>query len=404
MPSGLPTAAQLLGKEITFFSMDTNVIQGAGYKFDAGKLGALALQRPPWLEVRLTEVVEREVAAHRMKPVIEALRQLQSASRDVSRVAGLDMSKVDAEIQAADIERGAANAFASQQKAFLRRLGGTVLPTDGPHLAKEMFARYFECQPPFEVRKKDEFPDAAALLVLEQHAKRNKTKGLLVSDDGGWRAFADQSDHLYCVKSLDDFKALFESTGPNTDELRSKISAALADTESPLNSALSDHMQDHLSNAYWDADDLYSGFNLRLEGEVFDSTISSYELDPDSLDPDSIGLWVVESDPTTCVVEFTVIAMVDVMVQVNFYQRDWVDGDDVNIGSNEVSRTAEVEVEVLLTCSADLLRDPVSEWDFHFEFATKRYSVSVGEVNPDLGYDEDYDPDQSYGKEAEGGR
>jgi len=389
MPSELPSAAQLLGKEVTFFSMDTNVIQGAGYRFDSGKLATLALQRPPWLKCLLTEVVEREVTAHRMKPVIEASRQIQSASRDLARVAGLDMSNVDAAIQTLDIENAAAKTFAAQQRTFLQRVGGSVLPIEGAHLAKEMFSRYFECRPPFEIRKKDEFPDAAALLVLEQYAKKHKTKGLLISDDGGWRMFADQSEHLYCVRSLDDFTALFVSTGPNADELRNKISAALADTASPLNSDLADRMQDHLSSSFWDTDELYSGFNVRLEGEVFDSSISNYEVDPDSL-----GLWLVESDPTKCVVEFTATVFVELMVQVEFFQPDWVDGDEVNIGSDEVSRKAEVEVEILLTCSADLLNEPVSEWDLEFEFVEKTYSVHVGEVNPDYSYDEEYDPDR----------
>ena len=70
MPSGLPSAQALLeDKSVGFFSIDTDVIQGHAYKFLAGALRALPLQRPVWLTIQQTEIVEREVHTHRMEPV-----------------------------------------------------------------------------------------------------------------------------------------------------------------------------------------------------------------------------------------------------------------------------------------------------------------------------------------------
>lgn len=70
MPIGLPTAAALIEQRaVTFFSIDTDVIQSHGYKFSEGALHALALQRPKWFQVQLTDVVEREVLAHRTEAV-----------------------------------------------------------------------------------------------------------------------------------------------------------------------------------------------------------------------------------------------------------------------------------------------------------------------------------------------
>src|SRR5450830_1039412 len=136
MPIGIPTAAQLLGKEVTFFSLDTNIIQAAGYKFDSGQLNTLPLQRPPWINICLTEVVEREVAAHRMKSVSEAVRQLFSASKDLVRLAGLDMTAIDDALKATKLEQSAEQTFEAQVKRFVSRLGGDVLPIDGASLAK----------------------------------------------------------------------------------------------------------------------------------------------------------------------------------------------------------------------------------------------------------------------------
>ena len=44
MPEGLPTAAALIEQRaVTFFSIDTDVIQSHGYKFGEGALHAMAL-------------------------------------------------------------------------------------------------------------------------------------------------------------------------------------------------------------------------------------------------------------------------------------------------------------------------------------------------------------------------
>lgn len=68
MPSGLPSAQALLeDKSVEFFSIDTDVIQGLGFKFSEGALRALPWQRPSWLTIQQTEIVEREVHAHRME-------------------------------------------------------------------------------------------------------------------------------------------------------------------------------------------------------------------------------------------------------------------------------------------------------------------------------------------------
>lgn len=80
MPKGLPGAAQLMGQEITFFSIDTNLIRAVGFRFEEGALNQLKRQLPGWLKLRLTEVAEREIRAQRMAPVVEATQQFQSAA------------------------------------------------------------------------------------------------------------------------------------------------------------------------------------------------------------------------------------------------------------------------------------------------------------------------------------
>jgi hypothetical protein len=168
MPEGLPTAAALIEQRaVTFFSIDTDVIQSHGYKFGEGALHAMALQRPNWFQVQLTDVVEREVLAHRMDAVSKVVQEMQSAISGAQRVVGQDLRTIKDAFDALDSERVARARFTRELRDFVKRLGGSVLPLDGHTLAHDLFVRYFEQLPPFEVKKKSEFPDAASLLVLE---------------------------------------------------------------------------------------------------------------------------------------------------------------------------------------------------------------------------------------------
>ncbi len=384
MPKGLPTAAALIEQRaVTFFSIDTDVIQSHGYKFGEGALHALAFQRPSWFQVQLTDIVEREVLAHRMDAVSKAVQEMQSAISGAQRVVGLDLRAIKVAFDALDSERVARERFTREFRNFVTRLGGGVLPLDGHTLAHDLFVRYFEQLPPFEVKKKSEFPDAASLLALEDYARNLDTQGIVVSKDGGWAAFAKESDHIYHVSTLDELVALFESKGEKADKVKEKLVRELSDSASDLAHQLEATLENHVAGAFWNVDDIYSGFSLRVEAEV--NQVSYHDSD---VDLDSLGLWLVEHDPTVCTVEISVTITVDLDIGVEFFQYDTIDHEEMGMGSEEISRQVEIGIDLFLMCHGDLLDAPVDDWDIGFEIEGGDYRVDVGEVNPDF---EDYE-------------
>ena len=94
MPKGIPTPEQLVDDEVTFFSLDTDVIQAAGYNFEKGALNQLPRQLPRSIALQLTEVVLREIVGHRLEPVEEALSKFQSATAALQRLTALDFAPV----------------------------------------------------------------------------------------------------------------------------------------------------------------------------------------------------------------------------------------------------------------------------------------------------------------------
>lgn len=385
MPKGLPTAAALIEQRaVTFFSIDTDVIQSHGYKLGEGALHALALQRPNWFQVQLTDVVEREVLAHRMEAVSKVVQEMQTAISGAQRIVGQDLRAIKDAFDELDSERVARERFTREFLDFVTRLGGGVLALDGHTLAHDLFIRYFEQLPPFEVKKKSEFPDAASLLALESYAKNHDTQGIVVSKDGGWAAFAKESDYLYYVSSLDELVSLFESKSEKADKVKEKLIRELSDPASELTHQLETALENHVAGAFWNVNDIYSGFSLRVEAEV--NQVDYHESD---IALDGIGLWLVEHDPTVCTVEVSVTVTVDLDIGVEFFQYDTIDHEEIGMGSEEISRRVEISIDLFLMCQGDLLDTPVDDWDIGFEIEGGDYRVEVGEVNPDYGdYDE----------------
>jgi len=385
MPKGLPTAAAFIDQRaVTFFSIDTDVIQSHGYKFGEGALHALTLQRPSWFQVQLTDVVEREVLSHRMDAVSRVVQEMQSAISGAQRVVGLDLRAIKDAFDALDSENVARERFTREFRDFVTRLGGGVLPLDSHTLAHDLFVRYFEQLPPFEVKKKSEFPDAASLLALEGYARDRGTQGIVVSKDAGWEAFATESDYLYHVSSLDELAALFESKGEKADKVKEKLFRELSNPASELAHQLEAALENHVVLAFWNVDDIYSGFSLRLEAEVNHvSYLNSI------VDLDRLGLWLIEHDPTVCTVEVSATITADLDIGVEFFQYDTIDHEEMGIGSEEISRQVEIDINLFLMCQGNLIDSPVDDWEIGFEIEGGDYRVEVGEVNPNYGDYED---------------
>lgn len=389
MPSGSPTADQILNRRVTFFSIDTNVMEGKAIDFNRGALNVLHRQRPAWMTLQLSDIVEREVHAHRLRDLTKAKQELDSALGHMRRKAALDVTKVVAELDALAVVESAQKQFRKELHSFVTGLGGEVLPTTGKTLASDLFARYFANQPPFEgvKDKKSEFPDAAAILVLEQFAKDRNTCGVLISRDKGWHAFASESDHLFCVKTLKEFTSLFQAMSKHAELLLSKIRADLEDKNSNCYALVQDAVQEHVSEAEWSVDEIYTGFSHRLEAEAYEASVTAFEPDFQNMQG-----WFTDEDSPLYVVEVPVSMSVEVSISVAFFQWDSIDHEEIPMGSQEISVPMNVDVSVFLTSSGELMASPVEEWDIEVEIAAGRYSVDAGEVNLDYGDDEDRDP------------
>jgi hypothetical protein len=382
MPKGPPSIAQIWNGEISFFSIDTNLIQKAGYNFEQGILNQLPKVSPETMGLLMPDVVVREIVNHLMKSVSAATRSFESASGAIKRAVGVDMTAVDDLFKNLSVEDFAASSFRTRVENYVERARGSILPIQGEDLAERVFQLYFSESAPFAERKdkKCEFPDAVCLLLLEDLARDQGKTCILASDDGGWSDFAENSKHLYCVKTLDELIELFRASGEHAAAVTARVTAAIEDVQSAVRAALRDGLDQHVRGSTWNVDDIYSGYSgVRVEADLHEAQLKSYDLQPEAT-----KVWNHSSDRAVWVIEVTALVKVEVTIDATFYQWDSIDRDEFQLTSQLVDRERELEIKAFLTCTGPLEESDPTNWDIEVEIADKQYYVEIGEVDPDL--------------------
>jgi hypothetical protein len=312
MPSGLPSSEALTTREVGAFSLDTDVIQAAGFRFDDGQLRRLSSQLPPWMQLWLSDIVVREIKAHRMDGIRRAVLQVKGAHSDLRRlIAGHSLGPL---VDPTYHLQTAFHLFDDQLRKFVSHHNGLVIEAGALAISSRMFARYFEGSPPFGGGrdKKHEFPDAATLLLLESQAVERGIKLIAVSNDEGWMKFSEGSSHLYCVKALSDLTNLFVAQSPEIKQFAVRVRHHLAakDVQQEVRTLLHKgpvagpwHVQTQ-SGGWYDVD----------------AAVSSVKLSTFQLLPDSLRIWTTSPDETACVAEVAVEADLRVEIEAIAYR------------------------------------------------------------------------------------
>lgn len=383
MPKNLPTAAQLWEGDVSFFSIDTNLIQAAGYSFEKGALHQLPRQLPPSMSLQLPEVVAQEIVKHRMQSVHQAEQHIRSASAQLKRLTGAKLEPMDQALDELNLAETASQRFLDEVHKYAVRCRGAVLPIAGAMAASDLFLAYFAEKPPFGQRKdkKSEFPDAMCLWLLERYAADNNTKGIVASQDDGWRLFAEASERLYIVKSIDELAVLFAATSEHAKAIKDKIELTVNDPTSTLRANLAEALNRHVGESDWDTSEVFSSSG-RVQAESYNAEVVSYAIDGE------LNIWPVSDEPTTWVIEFTASVAVNVYLSVEFFVWDSIDDEELSMGFEDVVTQQDVEVDVFLTSGNVHLDVSPNDWEIDIEIARGRYSIEGFEVERDYGRDE----------------
>lgn len=153
------------------------------------------------VELVTTDIVLREIQ-HGIRSVVnEFLQDIQKAARHsvVARGAGDPRIEAVTALAADKIDLKKVWARASQ---FMNDLGVANIEFPTNSFAR-IFDLYFAGEPPFGTKnKKSEFPDAANLLALAQHAERTLKPIYVVSADSDWKRVSEKCPSIVHIQHL----------------------------------------------------------------------------------------------------------------------------------------------------------------------------------------------------------
>lgn len=84
------------------------------------------------MHLKLTEVVAQEIVRHRMKPVLEAIARFEGASRDLHRLARLDMTTINSLFECSKAQDLATSVFRKEIEEYAARCRGAILARARP--------------------------------------------------------------------------------------------------------------------------------------------------------------------------------------------------------------------------------------------------------------------------------
>lgn len=346
-------------------SIDTCIYEQNGYRFERGRLKHVEQFGAQPSTFLMSDVVRREVHAHMVDKATAAQGSLKKALSDIGehwQVSEAERSSA----YAALVGTTSADDFTESRLAsFLDRCRAALVPSDGTVGMAALMDRYFSAHPPFEASgaKKHEFPDAVALMSLEEWSIRNRKPILLVSSDKGWQSFADSSSHLCCVDSLDVALEMFQRRDKTREDLVNHV-ASLLDS-GPWEGL--DELVGLLDGATW-VEEASSRFDYDIDLEVNAEKVRfASEVSRESLK-------VIDYTDGELTVAASLVGDVHVYADFMFSM------EDINLGGLSLSKSETVEFEAIITFAnpggAELV---VKDMDL----VGRKQTVWLGNVEPD---------------------
>ena len=206
-------------------TIDTNIFRHNGWRLEDGMIGQLVQFKDSSAQFILSEIVVKEVHKYLEIEANEAKVALVNAIKKCTRN-GLLSPGTFAQLNDISNSTSSPEDVAKQRfQAFTDVTGMIIVPAELTEI-KELIKRYFRPAAPFEAsgKKKNEFPDAIALLSLEKWGESNGKRILAISDDGGWSDFAKDSEWIDVEK---DFAAALQLLQQQSEQAKVLIASLL---------------------------------------------------------------------------------------------------------------------------------------------------------------------------------
>jgi hypothetical protein len=368
-------------------TLDTSIFEAQGLKLESGLLKRLEQFRDSSTKLIISEVVKEEVIAHLIEKTKVAKKDIEKSLKQAKEYWLVEACEIE-NIKKTVIGGREAKEIATERfNRFIESTSLEIIEAKNYLIVSDLIQKYFRAEPPFSEtnKKKNEFPDAIALISLEEWANKNQTKVIVVTSDNDWKNFCKSSKRLVANDDFGGALELFQLQ--DADDICRYLSEEyelgfLENVKEAILNALEYKISEF--DICIDAEASY-----RYEEEITDLEVDGFEFK--FLESPNIIFRPVNFDGDSLTVESKLSVDVKVNCSFLFLVYDSIDKDDVPIGTNTANTQGNLEVDVLITFVGDLNKvgAEVEVDDVEVEIK-KPASIDLGYVEPDFG-DADYD-------------
>lgn len=310
-------------------TLDTSIFDAQALKLESGLLKQLEQFKHSTTKLIISEIVKEEVLSHLTEKTKDAQREIDKALKQSKDYWQVENSQIE-EIK--KIVFGGRDAQTIASERFNKFIEATSLEIIEAHkylAVNDLIQKYFKAKPPFSEtgKKKNEFPDAIALMSIEAWANQNQTKVIAVTSDNDWKNFCKDSDQLYYTDDIAGALGLFQLQ--DADDICKYLSEKYQNgTLKNVKEAVSDALESKI----YDMDislEAHSSFDY--EQELFGINVDRFEFK--LLKSPNIIFRPVNYDKDSLIVESKLSADINVECSFSFSVYDSIDKDYVSMGS-----------------------------------------------------------------------
>ena len=376
-------------KHYSALTIDTSIFEKNGLKLKKGLLAELHQFKDNPINFILSDIVYREMKSHLNKKEKDAKNKIDSALNDAFDYLNYCVDDIEKIKSLIKMDNKIVDISDLILDDFIIKCGIEIIKDEDYCDTKSLMDMYFQNQAPFKEfgSKKNEFPDAIALLSLHTWAKKNNKNLLAVSADNDWKNFAQGKGNIEVIDDLAKAMDILNRQTKALDSFIHEIELALLQSQNSrifesIYSAVEDSINISEINAV-------SAFKY----DIYDEQLSLQDIEIlTEKDGKRLKVYIIDYDSDKITISITCEVMCEVEVAFNFSVWDWVDKEDVSFGGTRKTVEASYTTNVLVYLHGNFL-DGLQNMNIdEIEVTHDSVFVDMGEISPfdDEDYGDEY--------------
>ncbi|MEH2404862.1 PIN domain-containing protein [Nostoc sp.] len=368
-------------------TLDTSIFDAQGLRLESGLLKQLEQFRDSSTRLILSEVVKEEILSHLIEKARDAQKEIEKSLKQAKEHWRVEDQKIEVIKKTIFGEHKAQEIASERFSQFVEVTSLEIVEAQDYVMIGDLIQKYFQAKPPFSEtgKKKNEFPDAIALMSLETWANKNRTRIIVVTSDNDWKNFCKGSERLLAIDDFAGALGLFQLQ--DADDICRYLSERYEKCElEDVKEVISNALEYRISalDISPEADSAYI-----YEHESTEITFNEFEFR--FLESPNLIFRPVKFDDESLVVESKLSVDVNVECSFSFSVYDSIDRDDVSMGTSSASIQTNLDVNILVSFIGDLDKVGAEVEVEDVEIEITMPDVDFGMIEPDWMDDEDYD-------------